>query len=70
MKVINVIQDNGPPKSRTRFRESHCDDLLAITILNDQCDVKCILFDTGSSANIFYKENFMQMDIPWSKVIP
>lgn len=36
----------------------------------DQCVVKQILIDTGSSATILFKEIFRQMAIPWDRTIP
>lgn len=70
MKVINVIQDVGLLASRKRLREAHGDDPLVDTITIDQCVVKRILVDSGSSVNVLFKDSFNQMDIPRSKVLP
>lgn len=70
MKVINVIQDVLPTTSRKRSREGPFDDPLVVTMSIDHCMVKHILIDTGSSANIHFKNTFLQMEVSWSQVMP
>lgn len=50
--------------------EDHHDNLLVITMTIDQCLVKRIRVDIGSSVNVLLKDTFKQMDIPWSRVLP
>lgn len=35
----------------------------------DQCLVKMILVDTRSSVNVLFLNTFVQMDIPWSRIL-
>lgn len=70
MKVIKVIQDIVPTISQKHEREGLLDDPLVVTMPVAHCIVKHILIDTSSSANILFKSTFLQMEIPWSRVMP
>lgn len=46
------------------------DDPLVVTMTIDQCVVKRILVDTGSSVNVLFKNTFNQVEISWDRVLP
>ncbi|KAI5661846.1 hypothetical protein M9H77_21169 [Catharanthus roseus] len=66
---MEVEQDVESFASRKRARDGHNNDPLVITMTIDQCLVKRILVDTGSSVNVLFKDTLMRMDIPWSRVM-
>lgn len=61
---MNIIQDVGPTAYRKHLTDGPIDDPLVITMPIDYCIVKWILVDTGTSANIFFMDNFSKMEIP------
>ncbi|KAI5676104.1 hypothetical protein M9H77_07054 [Catharanthus roseus] len=67
--LILKVEDVKLSASRKQATDGHNDDPLVITMTVDQCLVKMILVDTRSSVNVLFLNTFVQMDIPWSRIL-